>query len=51
LVTLEDLVETLIGAEITDELDKVEDMRALARRLWKERAAALGLDIDTSPSR
>ncbi|MDX9896678.1 MAG: CBS domain-containing protein, partial [Desulfofustis sp.] len=50
LVTLEDLVETLIGAEITDELDKVEDMRALARRLWKERAAALGLTIDSSPS-
>lgn len=51
LVTLEDLVETLIGAEITDELDKVEDMRVLARRLWKERVAALGLDIDTSSSR
>lgn len=48
LVTLEDLVETLIGAEITDELDKVEDMRTLARRLWKERAQALGIAVDDS---
>ncbi|MCB2216252.1 MAG: hemolysin family protein [Desulfobulbaceae bacterium] len=48
LVTLEDLVETLIGAEITDELDKVEDMRTLARRLWKERAQALGIAVDES---
>jgi len=48
LVTLEDLVETLIGAEITDELDKVEDMRTLARRLWKERAQALGIAGDES---
>ncbi len=48
LVTLEDLVETLIGAEITDELDKVEDMRTLARRLWKERAQGLGIVVDDS---
>ena len=43
LVTLEDLLETLIGMEIVDESDRVEDMRVLARRLWKERAAALGI--------
>lgn len=48
LVTIEDLVETLIGAEITDELDKVEDMRTLARRLWKERAQGLGIAVDES---
>jgi CBS domain containing-hemolysin-like protein len=48
LVTLEDLVETLIGAEITDELDKVEDMRNLARRLWKERTQTLGIVVDDS---
>jgi CBS domain containing-hemolysin-like protein len=44
LVTLEDLMETLIGAEIMDEFDKTEDMRALARKLWRERARALGID-------
>lgn len=44
LVTLEDLFETLIGIEIMDETDKVEDMRALARRLWIKRARALGID-------
>jgi CBS domain containing-hemolysin-like protein len=30
-VTLEDVFETLIGEEIVDELDEVEDMREYAR--------------------
>ncbi|BBO78764.1 hypothetical protein DSCW_61810 [Desulfosarcina widdelii] len=46
LVTLEDLIETLMGMEIMDETDDVEDMRALARKQWKERAKAMGLDAD-----
>lgn len=46
LVTLEDVLETLIGLEITDELDKVEDMRALARKQWRERMRAAGIDPD-----
>jgi len=46
LVTLEDLVETLIGMEIMDETDKVEDMRVLARKQWAERAAALGIETN-----
>ena len=46
LVTLEDLIETLMGMEIVDETDNVEDMRALARKQWKERAKALGLDAE-----
>ncbi len=44
LVTLEDLVETLIGVEIMDETDKVEDMQVLARELWLKRAKLLGFD-------
>ena len=44
LVTLEDVVETLLGTEIVDETDRVEDMQALARRLWERRARALGLE-------
>ena len=46
LVTLEDLIETIMGMEIMDETDDVEDMRALARKQWKERAKAMGLDSD-----
>ena len=43
LLTLEDIVETLIGIEIIDETDAVVDMRALARERWKERASAMGI--------
>ncbi len=35
IVTMEDAIETLLGHEIVDEFDQVEDMRTLA---WKERA-------------
>ena len=45
LVTTEDVVETLLGMEIVDEMDGVDDMQALARQQWKKRAKALGLDI------
>lgn len=38
LVTLEDVVETLLGVEIMDETDSTENMRQLARQLWQERA-------------
>lgn len=38
LVTMEDLFETLLGMEIVDETDKVEDLQKLAREKWKKRA-------------
>jgi CBS domain containing-hemolysin-like protein len=44
LVTLEDLIETLMGMEIVDERDNVIDMRALARKQWMARARAMGLE-------
>ncbi|WP_269522528.1 hemolysin family protein [Coraliomargarita parva] len=44
LVTLEDLVETLIGIEIVDETDNVVDMRALARKQWEKRVKAMGVE-------
>lgn len=47
LVTLEDVLETLLDMEIVDELDSVEDMRALARRQWSKRATELGFDVKT----
>ncbi len=46
LVTLEDLIETLMGMEIMDETDDVEDMRTLARKQWLERAKAMGIEAD-----
>jgi CBS domain containing-hemolysin-like protein len=38
VLTLEDAIETLIGHEIMDEADEVEDMRALAKKIRKNRA-------------
>lgn len=43
ILTFEDVVETLLGLEIVDESDTVEDMQALARQLWQRRAMRLGL--------
>ena len=43
LVTMEDMFETLIGLEIVDEADTVEDMREHARQEWRKRARRLGL--------
>jgi len=37
IVTLEDAIETLLGREIVDESDTVEDMQELARRKYRER--------------
>lgn len=46
VVTMEDVVETLLGQEIIDESDRVSDMQRLARRRWADRAAAHGLPVD-----
>ena len=47
LVTMEDIIETLLGYEIMDESDNIEDMQAMARKNWERRAKRLGiLDID-----
>lgn len=37
LVTLEDTVETLLGVEIVDEFDNIEDMRKYAMEQWHAR--------------
>ena len=43
IVTFEDVIETLLGLEIVDELYSTEDMQYLAHQNWKKRAKALGL--------
>jgi CBS domain containing-hemolysin-like protein len=37
LVTMEDIVETLLGAEIVDETDKIVDLQEMAKSRWKTR--------------
>lgn len=49
VVTNEDLIETLLGLEIVDEVDQVADLRKLARSQWVERARKLGIDLPLTP--
>ena len=46
LVTMEDVIETLLGLEIMDESDNVADLQHLARKNWKIRAKKIGLLIN-----
>ncbi|MCB0415720.1 MAG: DUF21 domain-containing protein, partial [Bdellovibrionales bacterium] len=39
IVTLEDAIETLLGVEIMDEFDNIEDMRNYALELWRSKHA------------
>lgn len=43
IVTMEDIIETLLGLEIMDESDNVADMQAMARKNWELRAKRLGI--------
>ena len=43
LVTMEDIIETMLGLEIVDESDNVEDLQLLARRNWQIRAERMGI--------
>lgn len=43
VVSMEDVIETLLGFEIVDEADTVADLQELARQRWLERARRLGL--------
>ena len=46
LLTLEDIVETLIGLEIVDEADTKADMQEFARAEWRKRARRMGLRLE-----
>lgn len=43
IVTMEDVIETLLGLEIMDESDNVSDLQLQARRNWETRAKKMGL--------
>jgi CBS domain containing-hemolysin-like protein len=43
LVTMEDVIETLLGLEIMDESDNVADLQVLARKNWENRAQQAGI--------
>lgn len=43
VVTVEDVLETLLGMEIVDEFDSTNDMQEYARQKWRDRAKALGI--------
>lgn len=49
LVTMEDVIETLLGMEIMDESDNVSDLQHMARKSWEARAKKLGI-LDDNPS-
>jgi CBS domain containing-hemolysin-like protein len=49
LVTMEDVIETLLGLEIMDESDNVSDLQHMARKSWEARAKKLGI-LDDKPS-
>lgn len=44
ILTLEDVLETLLGLEIVDEGDKTEDMQVLAKKLGRKRAKNMKKD-------
>lgn len=46
VVTMEDVFETIIGMEITDETDGSVDMQRTAKEKWAKRAKKLGIQID-----
>ena len=48
IVSQEDVIETLLGLEIMDESDTIEDLQLLARKSWENRAKRMGI-IDDLP--
>ncbi len=48
IVTLEDAIETLIGREITDETDAIDDLQSFAKRKFRERVRRNDKLIDNS---
>lgn len=43
VITMEDVIETMLGLQIVDEKDRAENMQELARENWRRRAKKLGI--------
>jgi CBS domain containing-hemolysin-like protein len=48
IVSMEDVIETLLGMEIMDERDNVSDLQHMARKSWEARAKKLGIIDETA---
>ncbi|MDL2315423.1 CNNM domain-containing protein [Bacteroidales bacterium OttesenSCG-928-C19] len=48
LITLEDIIETIIGLEIVDERDNTPDMQENAKERWKQRQVEENLHVSNS---
>ena len=46
IITLEDIIETILGKEILDETDQVADMRQLAKLKWQKIQEQKGISMD-----
>lgn len=52
LVSMEDVIETLLGLEIMDESDYVADLQILARKNWEHRAKQSGvIEEESTPEK
>lgn len=51
VISLEDILEEIIGREIMDESDKAKNMRELARRQYKSAATEGAIQIDDAKKR
>ena len=51
VVTMEDIIETLLGLEIMDESDAIEDMQVQARKNWERRAKRMGIELSDIPEK
>lgn len=48
IITMEDIIETLLGLEIMDESDAIEDMQDAARKTWERRAKRMGIKLEAN---
>ncbi|MBC5992337.1 hemolysin family protein [Pontibacter cellulosilyticus] len=46
LITMEDIIETLLGMEIMDEMDQIADLQEWAKINWEKRAKRMGFKSD-----